>query len=72
VKTSLIYTDKEILESIIKNAQSLIAIDAPLSLPKKGKAFRKADSEMIKRGYRVFPPTLPAIKTLHLTRNKME
>jgi len=39
VKTSLIYTDKEILESIIKNAPSLIAIDAPLSLPKKGQDF---------------------------------
>ena len=66
MKASLIYTDKEILESIIKNAPSLIAIDAPLSLPKKGKTFRKADREMIKRGYRVFPPTLPAMKMLTL------
>ena len=71
VKTSLIYTDKEILESIIKNAPSLIAIDAPLSLPNKGKTFRKADREMIKRGYRVFPPTLPAMETLTLRAIKV-
>jgi predicted nuclease with RNAse H fold len=71
VETSLIYTDKEILESIIKNAPSLIAVDAPLSLPKKGKTFRKADREMIKRGYRVFPPTLPAMETLTLRAIKL-
>ncbi len=64
VETSLIYTDKEILETITKNAPLLIAIDAPLSLPKKGEAFRRADREMIKKGYRVFPPTFPAMKTL--------
>lgn len=70
-KTSLMYTDKEILENIIRNAPSLTAIDAPLSLPNEGKAFRKADREMIKRGYRVFPPTLPAMKTLTLRATKL-
>jgi predicted nuclease with RNAse H fold len=66
VKTSLIYTDSEILENITRNVPSLIAIDAPLSLPKRGEAFRKADREMIKKGYRVFPPNLPAMKKLTL------
>ena len=66
VKTSLIYTDSEILENITRNVPSLIAIDAPLSLPKRGEAFRKADREMVKKGYRVFPPTLPAMKKLTL------
>jgi predicted nuclease with RNAse H fold len=63
VKTTLLYTDKEILHTIIRNKPELIAIDAPFSLPKSG-IFRKADKEMIKHGYRVFPPTLPAMKTL--------
>ena len=66
VRAKLIYTNREILESITRNAPSLIAIDASLSLPKKGEAFRKADREMVKKGYRVFSPTLPAMKKLAL------
>jgi predicted nuclease with RNAse H fold len=60
------YTDSEILEKIIRSRPVLIAIDAPLSLPKKGAFFRKADREMIRKGYRVFPPNLPAMKKLAL------
>jgi len=71
VETSLIYTDEEILETVTKNAPLLIAIDAPLNLPKKGEAFRRADREIIKKGYRVFPPTLPAMKTLTLRAIKL-
>jgi predicted nuclease with RNAse H fold len=48
-ETSLLYTDEEILGKITRSAPLLIAIDAPLSLPKKGEAFRKADREMIKK-----------------------
>ena len=66
VKTALVYTDSEILETIVKNHPVLIAIDAPLSLPKKTAFFRKADREMIRKGYRVFPPKLPAMKKLAL------
>jgi predicted nuclease with RNAse H fold len=66
VKTSLVYTDSEILENIARNDPALTAIDAPLSLPKKGEVFRKADREMIKKGYRVFPPNFPAMKKLTL------
>ncbi|MGB9740430.1 MAG: DUF429 domain-containing protein [Candidatus Bathyarchaeia archaeon] len=63
VKTYLVHTDNEILASIKKFKPSIVAIDAPLKLPKAGN-LRKADMEMIKMGYRVFPPTLPAMKTL--------
>ncbi len=65
-KTSLVYTDSEILETIVKSHPALVAIDAPLSLPEKGEFFRKADTEMIRKGYRVFPPNLPAMKKLAL------
>jgi len=63
VETSLIYTNNEILEGITRNKPAIIAIDAPFNLPKKG-ILRKADKEMIRRGYRVFPPKLPAMRTL--------
>jgi predicted nuclease with RNAse H fold len=66
VKPSLLYTDREIIEKTIRNRPALIAIDAPLSLPKKGEFFRKADREMIRKGYRVFPLNLPAMKKLAL------
>ena len=65
VKTKLVYTNKEIIEGVVTDKPSIIAIDAPLRLPKKG-ILRSADKEMIKRGYRVFPPTLPAMKKLTL------
>ncbi|MBS7621726.1 DUF429 domain-containing protein, partial [Candidatus Bathyarchaeota archaeon] len=65
VETCLIYTDKEILEKVTRANPKIVAIDAPLKLPKSG-IFRKADKELIKRGYRVFPPVLPAMKKLTL------
>jgi predicted nuclease with RNAse H fold len=66
VKTFLLYTDSEILENTTRNHPTLIAIDAPLSLPKKGEFFRKTDKEMIRKGYRVLPPNFPAMKKLTL------
>jgi predicted nuclease with RNAse H fold len=65
VETRLIYTDKEILEKVFSANPKIVAIDAPLNLPKSG-IFRKADKELIKKGYRVFPPGLPAMKKLTL------
>ncbi len=65
IRTSLSYSDQEILEKIIKNNPALVAIDAPFSLPKSA-LLRKADREMIKRGYRVFPSTFAAMKKLTL------
>lgn len=65
VETCLVYTDEEILEVISLTKPLIVAIDSPLNLPKKG-IFRKADIELLKRGYRVFPPGLPAMKTLTL------
>lgn len=65
VETCLVYTDKEILEAVRVAKPSIAAIDAPLKLPKKG-ILRKGDLELIKKGYRVFPPGLPAMKTLTL------
>jgi predicted nuclease with RNAse H fold len=63
VKTCLLYKDNQILEGITQNRPEIIAVDAPFSLPKRG-ILRKADREMIKNGYRVFPPTLPAMRKL--------
>ncbi|MEM2969864.1 MAG: DUF429 domain-containing protein, partial [Candidatus Bathyarchaeia archaeon] len=71
LQTALIYTDKEILENTVRNQPVLIAIDAPLNLPKKGNFFRNADREMIRRGYKVFSPKLPAMQKLTLRAIKL-
>lgn len=63
VRTSLVYANIEILEKITSTRPSIIAIDAPFKLPKK-RLLRRADQEMISRGLRVFPPRLPAIRSL--------
>jgi hypothetical protein len=65
VKAGEIHTDKEIIELVRKKVPILTALDAPLSLPRRG-ILRKADREMIKRGYRVFPPRLAAMEGLTL------
>ncbi len=65
VKTKLAYLNEEILESVFKNHPIIVAIDSPLSLPRKG-LMRKVDREMMKRGYRVLPPTIPAMRQLTL------
>lgn len=70
VETSLIYTNDKILEGIIWSNPTIIAIDAPFNLPKKG-ILRKSDREMIRRGYHVFPPCLPAMKPLTIRAIKL-
>jgi len=70
VETSLVYKDCEILEKITWAKPKIVAIDAPLKLPKKG-LLRKVDKDLINRGYRVFPPGLPAMKMLTLRAVKL-
>lgn len=70
VNTSLVYADNEIMEGITHNKPTIVAIDGPFCLPKEG-ILRKADKEMIKKGYRVFPPRLPAMQKLTLRAIKL-
>jgi predicted nuclease with RNAse H fold len=63
VKTRLVYTDDDIFDGVCNAKPSIIAIDAPLAFPKR-EILRKADHEMIRRGYRVFPPVLSAMRML--------
>lgn len=60
-----LYHDEEILKHSTDCKPHLIAIDAPLSLPKKG-TMRKSDRKMHKLGYPVFPPHFPAMEKLTL------
>lgn len=56
-------TDKEIIETTLNYRPILVAIDAPLSIPKEG-LLRETDREMYKHGYPVFPPLFRTMKKL--------
>ena len=61
--TRLIYSDEQIIYLCSVEKPDIVAIDAPLSLPKIGN-LRKADLSLIKRGLRVFPPTFGGMRSL--------
>ena len=63
ISTCNIYRDEDITATIKKHAPTLVAIDAPLRLP-RGKGMRKADKDMHRMGYPVLPPLFPAMKRL--------
>jgi len=71
-ETSLMYTDREILGEIKESRPSVVAIDAPLSLPLGRKSLeertsvhlRECDRELLKRGIRFFPVTLGPMRKL--------
>lgn len=72
VVTMKLYSDKDILNEVHRFKPAVIAIDAPLSLP-KGRVsldvrssihLRECDKELLKRGIRFFPITLGPMRAL--------
>ena len=72
VETNLVYSNEEIIQKIEKLKPSVIAIDAPLSLPKGRKSIeektnvhlRECDEELLKRKIKFFPITLGPMRKL--------
>jgi predicted nuclease with RNAse H fold len=62
-ETSLAYSDEQIIELCKSHGPDLVAIDAPLTLPRRGN-LRKSDLSLIRRGLRVFPPTFAGMRKL--------
>jgi len=60
-----LYTTRDILAHTLDCSPALVAIDAPLTLPKRN-AMREADRQMHKLGYPVLPPRFRAMKSLTL------
>lgn len=58
------YSDDEILAFVSRKDVSLVAIDAPLTHPGRGKSFRSCDAELRRAGIRLFPPLLGPMKAL--------
>lgn len=71
VYTSIVYTDEEIVESIARCKPRIVAIDAPLGLPKgrrsmddHGPHLRLCDTMLRRAGIRFLPVTLGAMRML--------
>ena len=65
LEASLLGPDEELLEATARVEPALVAIDAPLSLPREGYT-RPVDREMHRLGLPVLPPLFPAMKKLTL------
>lgn len=65
IQTCHLYTSKEIFSHTCNCSSTLVAVDAPVTLPNKN-AMREADRQMHKLGYPVLPPRFSAMKTLTL------
>jgi len=65
VKVLTLYSNDEILTKTFEVRPLIVAIDAPLTLPRNGK-MRQADREMKKLGCAVLPPLFPGMKMLTL------
>lgn len=63
-ESSLCREDEEIIEFVVSSEPSVVAIDAPLSLPKTGQTLRSCDKKLIEMNIRVFPPTLYGMRIL--------
>jgi predicted nuclease with RNAse H fold len=70
IETCLLYSDAEIIERCVQTRPKVVAIDAPLSLPKSG-GFRSVDKQLIKLGLRVFSPMFGGMKKLTVRGMKL-
>ena len=71
-KTHVVFSNDDILDFVKEARPALVAIDAPLSLPKgrrtvhdrSGEHLRACDRELLRRGIRFFPVTLGPMRML--------
>ncbi|MFQ5710418.1 MAG: DUF429 domain-containing protein [Candidatus Geothermarchaeales archaeon] len=71
-KTRLVYTDEEIVQLCVDEEPEVVAIDAPLALPKGRKSLeergdvhlRECDRELLRMKIRFFPVTLGPMRKL--------
>lgn len=71
-ETWIVYTDSEILNAVLRLKPDVVAVDAPLTLPKgrrsiddaSGPHLRECDRALLKMGIRFFPVTLGPMRML--------
>lgn len=71
-RTFIVHSDDEILDVVVREKPDLVAIDAPLSIPKgrrdiedrSGPHLRECDRMLLERGIKFFPITLGPMRQL--------
>lgn len=71
-RVKLVYGDDELIDAVQKAEPNVVAIDAPLALPKGRRSLeerskfhlRECDKELLRRGIKFFPITLGAMRKL--------
>jgi len=80
-KTSILYSDKQIIQELAKINPDIVSIDAPLALPKarpslsakykKYPHLRECDKELARMGIKFFPVTLGPMRKLTMRGIKL-
>lgn len=65
IKFKTVYSDRDILSTIIEGGVSIVAIDSPLSLPPM-KSYREIDLKLKRMGFNVLPPVWRSMRELTL------
>lgn len=63
VKLTCLYSDEQIVSTILSDGVALVSVDSPIS---REPVFRAVDREAIQRGFRVLPPNLGPMRNLTL------
>jgi predicted nuclease with RNAse H fold len=67
---SEVYSDEEIVNSLVKFGTMTVAVDSPLALPSRS-ALREVDRLLIKSGFRVLPPAWSPMAQLTLRARRL-
>ena len=70
VQTGLIFDDETIIKQIEKEKPDIIAIDAPLWMPREG-IWRPGELQLIKRGFRPISAVFPTMRLLSLRASNL-
>jgi len=65
-----VYSNEEIVSSLVKFSPVAVAIDSPLALPRRG-GLREVDHALIRAGFRVLPPVWASMRELTLRAQKL-
>ncbi|MCS7125705.1 MAG: DUF429 domain-containing protein [Aigarchaeota archaeon] len=57
-------SDEDILSFILSSDPEIVAVDAPLSMPKDREYFRICDKKLLEMGIRIIPPRFKSMKML--------
>ncbi|ALL00161.1 hypothetical protein Pyrde_0111 [Pyrodictium delaneyi] len=71
-RLTMLYSDAEITELILRDHARMVAIDAPLSLPPEGQGFRNVERQLLSLGGRLLPLTLSSMRKLALRAIKLK